>query len=292
MFSIGFLEKNAAHFVVKPFYNDHTAYGAVVALFIPVLAGLTFRNKYKIFKKLIVYAIFAFFLLALILSYSRAAWISVIVAFGVFIIIKLKIKLKYIALLLIIVFFFFFKYSFQIYDKLGKNKQDSSSELTEHVESIANIATDASNLERINRWNCAIRMFKEKPFMGWGPGTYMFQYAPFQLSYQKTIISTDFGEKGNAHSEYLGPLSESGIFGMLTFLFIIITTIYTGIKVYNKSENNEIKTLTIGVLSGLITYYLHGLLNNFLDTDKLSVPFWGFTAIIVALDIYTNPPSK
>jgi hypothetical protein len=30
----------------------------------------------------------------------------------------------------------------------------------------------------------------------------------------------------------------------------------------------------------------HGFLNNFLDTDKLSVPFWGFTAIIVALDVY------
>ena len=36
----------------------------------------------------------------------------------------------------------------------------------------------------------------------------------------------------------------------------------------------------------LITYMAHGFLNNFLDTDKLSVPFWGFIAIIVALDVY------
>jgi hypothetical protein len=27
-------------------------------------------------------------------------------------------------------------------------------------------------------------------------------------------------------------------------------------------------------------------MNNFLDTEKLSVPFWGFIAIIVALDVY------
>jgi hypothetical protein len=39
-------------------------------------------------------------------------------------------------------------------------------------------------------------------------------------------------------------------------------------------------------LLGLITYFTHGFLNNFLDTDKLSVPFWGFVAIIVALDVY------
>jgi hypothetical protein len=27
-------------------------------------------------------------------------------------------------------------------------------------------------------------------------------------------------------------------------------------------------------------------MNNFLDTDKASVPFWGFIAIIVCLDVY------
>jgi hypothetical protein len=36
---------------------------------------------------------------------------------------------------------------------------------------------------------------------------------------------------------------------------------------------------------GLITYYLHGFLNNFLDMDKASAPFWGFTAIISVLSI-------
>jgi hypothetical protein len=37
---------------------------------------------------------------------------------------------------------------------------------------------------------------------------------------------------------------------------------------------------------GLITYFVHGTLNNFLNTDKASVPFWGLVAIIVALDLY------
>jgi hypothetical protein len=30
---------------------------------------------------------------------------------------------------------------------------------------------------------------------------------------------------------------------------------------------------------------VHGFLNNFLDTDKLSIPFWGFIAALVYLDI-------
>ena len=41
----------------------------------------------------------------------------------------------------------------------------------------------------------------------------------------------------------------------------------------------------VAVFLGLVTYYLHGALNNFLDLDKASVPFWAFTAMIVVLDI-------
>jgi hypothetical protein len=33
---------------------------------------------------------------------------------------------------------------------------------------------------------------------------------------------------------------------------------------------------------------MHGTMNNFLDTDKASVPVWGFMAAIVALDLYAG----
>ena len=34
-----------------------------------------------------------------------------------------------------------------------------------------------------------------------------------------------------------------------------------------------------------VTYYTHGLMNNFLDIDKAAVPFWLYVAMIVSLDI-------
>jgi O-antigen ligase len=129
-------------------------------------------------------------------------------------------------------------------------------------------------------------MFKQKPVFGWGPGTYMFQYAPFQISNEKTIISTNEGNLGNTHSEYLGPLAEQGFLGTLFFIVIIITTIVTSIRVYKKTVNKQLRNYGLAAILGLITYYIHGFLNNFLDTDKASVPFWGFTAILVVLDVY------
>ncbi|MBT4969039.1 MAG: O-antigen ligase family protein, partial [Bacteroidetes bacterium] len=153
---------------------------------------------------------------------------------------------------------------------------------------ISNITTDVSNTERINRWMSAIRMFKEKPLLGWGPGTFMFNYAPFQLDREKTAISTNFGTLGNAHSEYLGPLSESGFLGMLSFIVIVVLIIAYGMKIFYNSNNRQIKYLTLLILLSLTTYLSHGVMNNFLHTDKASVPFWALIAMLTVIDMHAN----
>lgn len=290
--SVGLFVKEIAHGVMKPFYNDHTSYGAALAMFIPVLAGWLFIKKQNKSFEIINFFLLALFLFAVTFSYSRAAWISIVAVLIVFIIIKLKINRYILILSGIILIALFYMFQFQILDNMKKNRQDSSGDLEKHVSSVTNIATDASNLERINRWNSAFKMFEERPVLGFGPGTYMFQYAPYQMSYDRTIISTDFGDVGNAHSEYIGPLAESGILGLLTFLAIIVATLITGIKVYYRAKDKDLKILVISLLMGLITYYIHGFLNDFLNTDKASVPFWGFTAIIVAIDLFHESEKK
>ena len=288
----GFFNQKVAHLVVRPFFVDHTSYGAILAFITPVVAGFIFSDpKIKGLLRILVIAVFAFLIMAILFSYTRAAWVSLLAALVIFILVKLKIKFSFLAAIGFVIFLFIFSYWQEIVIKLEQNRQDSSKELTEHVKSISNVTTDASNLERLNRWSCAWRMFKEKPVFGWGPGTYMFQYAPFQISRERTQISTNFADLGNAHSEYIGPLAESGFLGTLTFLAIIISTLITGFRVYRTAENRFIRTLSLTLLLGLITYYIHGMMNNFLDTDKASALFWGYTAMLVAMDVYHKSTS-
>lgn len=278
-------EEDAGHWVMSPFYNDHTAYGAALAIFYPVVIGLIFYPGSSKGSRIAAFLFTLIITVALILSYSRAAWISVAGAFIVFLLVLFKIRFHWVALGTVVIIGGFILFQQQIFDVLEKNKQDSSANFVEHVRSIANISSDASNLERINRWQAAIRMFEERPVLGWGPGTYQFVYAPFQLAKEKTIISTNLGDKGNAHSEYLGPLSEMGLPGLLLVLLLVVVVIYKGLMVYRRG-NREVKFISLMITLGLTTYFIHGLLNNFLDTDKLAVPVWGYIAAIVALDIY------
>ncbi len=276
----GFNDFQAAHFVMEPFYRDHTIYGAVLALFIPVLLSLIFRKEQKALHKIGGIYFLLLFLVALIFSYTRAAWISLLAVAALFLLIYFKVSWKWLlsgALLLVIVST---QLWWTIYFRMESNKQDSSSDFSEHVESITNIATDASNLERINRWKAAWRLAAERPGVGWGPGTYQFQYASVQFSYDKTIISTNFGDGGNAHSEYLGHLAETGWPGMFIFIGLIASVLISGIKALTIVDAQHY-ALLFGVLLGLSTYFVHAFLNNFLDADKMAVPFWSFLAFIV-----------
>ncbi len=285
-FIYGIGNQKAANFVPNPFYGDHTAYGASLAMIYPVVIYFFIQKNKTLLYRVLTFLLLILFSAAIILSYTRATWLSIAVTFVVFLIVIFKIRFRYLFLSAILVLGIIISSWSTIMMKLEKNRTDSSDYLVEHVQSMSNVTTDASNLERINRWSSALKMFKEKPILGWGPGTYKFKYAPFQMSYQKTIISTNAGVLGNAHSEYIGPLSEMGFMGTITFLLIIALTLYYSIRLYYRTKDQKTKQLVLALIMGLVSYYIHGILNNFLDTDKASCLFWGFTAIFISIEIY------
>ena len=288
----GIWNKEVANFVCNPFYKDHTSYGAALAMYIPFFLMFVFGKFVSHKQKNFSIIVLVILLIGFVFSYTRAAWLSLIIAAVVFVVIKLKIRFKPLFITFATVLVLLILFWNQIEMGLEQNSEQSSADFKTHISSMTNIKSDASNLERINRWSSAIRMFGDKPIFGFGPGTYMFQYAPYQLNENRTIISTNSGDGGNAHSEYLGPLSESGVLGMLTFLLIIGVVIYTAVHTYMRLTDRRLKSFVLAALVALVTYYVHGFLNNFLDTDKLSVPFWGFTAMIVAIDIYSRNQIK
>ena len=282
----GFTKKTST-WVMFPLFKEHTSYGAVLAMFYPAALYLTFRKSSWGFRA-VASVLLVILTAATILSYTRAAWLSLVGAGAVYMVYVLRMSKTTVwslAFLVLLIAGLNFSY---ISSKFERNTTDSSDDFNEHVSSVTNVSTDASNLERINRWSCAVRMFMDQPWVGHGPGTYMFLYAPYQRPSEKTIISTNGGNRGNAHSEYLSALCESGALGLLTFLGLLMTVIVVAINSYQRIEQDWIRGLLRVAFLGLITYYLHGFLNNFLDMDKASAPFWGFTALLAAISILND----
>ena len=271
--------------VGDPFYNDHTIYAACLAMIIPVFVLEVFNKERTKQGNLLAFLMLLVLSAAILLSYSRAGWGSLAVALVCGVAIKIGVNFRLgVAVLLLGLGLVFFN-GHKILSKIKENDTQSSEGFLNHASSVSNISTDNSNMERINRWACGLRMFKKRPIQGFGPGTYPFQYGQFQRSSEMTWVSVRDGSVGGVHSEYLKPLAEMGGVGFVLFMAIVFGGIKLGIELVQDVDLKTDKKVVFGMLLGFITYLVHGVVNFFLDTDKSSVLFWGFLAMMVVADV-------
>lgn len=297
--TIYFILKKYSHFdflpqvssyVCKPYFDDHTIYAASLVFLFPIVLLLLIKRDFftqkKMAKTILIPFITIVFLIAIYFSFSRAAWLSMVLGLVFFFLLQLKVKPKYYLFGLVTITALIFSLKDTIYNNMAQNEQVShNGDVGDHITSVTNVSNDASNLERINRWVCAYRMFQAKPLFGFGPGTYQFEYVKFQTSAFRTYISSNNGDAGNAHNEYLTYLSESGLIGFLTFLSLVLTTLYLGIK-NSLQTTGYIWWVNNAFITGLATYFFHGLFNAFIDQEKIALLVFSAIAVVVAIDLY------
>ncbi len=285
-YSNGFSQQSGT-WVMTPFFSDHTIYGAIAAFLLMILL-IFFWYRKMLFKgsfTLPLMILIALTGLALMLSYSRAAWISEVAAMLFLLLIYFKTTFKSLVLLSLISLIIIAFSSDTIIRVLKNNKAVSGKTLEQDLQSVTNITNDDSNTERLNRWQAGLRMFAEKPVLGYGPGTYRFQYSGFQRAHEMTYISSTQGEKGGIHSEYLNPLIETGVPGFLSFLLLIYLFLAAGFKCIYQQKDKTISILALAITCGMVTYLTHGFFNNFLDQDKAAILFWSAFGMMLALDL-------
>ncbi len=278
----------------SPFFVDHTVFGAFTATWVPILVLLSFAGEFTVRERWLARFGLLMFVMGLFFSYSRGAWASCVAALGMLGVVllgKWARRLLLPAMMLALLIGTFAWYANQNTSST-RNRSVSRKNFTEHIGSMTNFRTDDSNRERINRWYCAWQMFLDRPGFGYGPGTYGFKYGDFQKSTSRTEVSTNRGDNGTAHNEWLLSLSETGLPGPILLTLLFIVPFYRGIKGYSTASKRNTRLLYLACAFGLLTYDIHAFVNNFLDQDKVGGTYFCLLAIITSLDIYYLPKEK
>ena len=281
--------------MARPFFDDHTIFGATLTFLLALLVGLVKWEQGKGMNVLVrgnnkwFTLIILGLLIGLFLTFSRGAWLSLLLAafvgWGIWRRWSWKISLSIIVILA--------GTAFLLKEPVSKwvnesRPQSLSAGWQAHILSSFNFVQHDSNLERLNRWKCAWRMFKSEPITGWGPATYSFQYGAFQKEEEMTRISTQNGDKGNAHSEYLGHLAEGGVLWGAAYVGLWIIGFWTGIRYIRRNKNKKNHLLATAILTALISYFIHGWVNGLLDQVEMAVWVFGAWAALIRLDVSTG----
>ena len=80
--------------------------------------------------------------------------------------------------------------------------------------------------------------------------------------------------------------------GMVFALGLLGFCLHLGFRVQTQLYDEDQRKLAMGVFLGLMTYFVHGVLNNYLDTDKASALFWGFLALLMVWNLTGDADTK
>lgn len=283
--------RNVAQILPKPFFNDHTHYAATTLLILPLVIYLWKTENNLKLKRLYLFSI-GISSIGIFITFCRASWIGAIIMLFVYLILHFRIKIQFILLLLTPILFLFWLNFETIQSTFFTNRNDSNrsaSSIEEQFKSVTNLKTDASNLERLNRWKCAIRMGNHSPFYGYGPGTYQFQYLSFQRKEDLTRISVKSpfnikaGRGGTAHSEYLLSFAEEGYFGLISWIGIVLSVFISYFSINTFALEKSDSFLLKMILLSFIGYFIHAFMNNFLNVVNFALYFWLLFAVLAYL---------
>ncbi len=117
-----------------------------------------------------------------------------------------------------------------------------------------------------------LRMLREKPFLGWGLGTFPVVYPQFRSFYTSFFVN-------EAHNDYLQLLVETGIGGFAIALwFLVLTFRRAWAKLENWTETVN-GSLTVAALLGCIGILVHSLLDFNLQIPANAALFYALCAI-------------
>ena len=149
-------------------------------------------------------------------------------------------------------------------------------ELTVRVTSISKeTRTEISGGMRLSIDRDSIRMFREKPVIGWGLGTFPVVYPQFRSFYTNFFVN-------EAHNDYLQLLAEMGVLGFATMIwFQVIVFLRVRRKIGNWTSNVSAATTLACALSatGLL---VHSLVDFNLQIPANAALFYALCSIAAA----------
>ncbi len=277
---------NTVEKTLKPFYRNHVNYAALLALFIPfVWFARQWYRSYS-FMRILINASVLIMLIAIQFSYTRTAYVTLFLAIGAYFVVRFK--LVKIALIVSVIggiglFAYlinnntYLDYAPDYEHTVVHRKFDNLVEATVAGE-------DISTMERFYRWIAGLRMIKDKPLVGYGPGNFYNFYKPYTVSSFRTYVS-DNPEQSTIHCYFLLMLVEQGFPGMLIFLALSFYALIKGEQVYHRSRDKTLKGLAMAAVLSLVVINAFLLINDMIETDKMGTFFFMNMVIIINVDL-------
>jgi O-antigen ligase len=240
--------------------------------------------------KLIISGSIVFFFVTALISFVRAALISMFVLIAVLTIAKRPRRTIFVILIL-----------------FGIGLLPYMSFVEEYIEynfpnisSISDIRYMSTIRFRENAWRAGLKMIKDYPILGIGTGLWD-EYIPKYGPMQPVVISVEplkmgWGYINDPHNFYIKIALDSGLTGFIALISILVIIFKNAIKIVLFTKEESRYYLTLGSIAGLLSYLTWGLSGaRFVDEGLSNIGpgifFFSLGAIVIKLSHFEKVTS-
>ena len=229
-------------------FGNPNVLASYLVLLIPFSCALFLDTK-KVAVKFAYFALTGTLCLTLLFTFSRGGWLGVLASLLVFALLKDR---RVLILILIVLL--------------------ASAALLPEVflQRISTIGSplDTSNAYRLRVWQESLGIIKDFPLTGIGLGheSFLSIYPFYMLDRGKSPFHT--------HNTYLQVLVETGIIGLLVFLWLLLSYFKRGLKAIASTRDKELKYLMIASLSATVGILTQGIGEVIIYLPKITILFW------------------
>jgi len=154
--------------------------------------------------------------------------------------------------------------------------------LGDHGEAVKALAREfrlRNATERMCFFQDAMKMFKERPFLGWGGGGWQEAYR----AYQSYLYNSN-----QVHGHYFQIMVETGIPGLLVILGIWASFLHLAHRLYHGAkENTAVRFLVWTVTVAAVSIGLHAVIDFDLSLSALALVLWTMFGLARGMSIYS-----
>lgn len=272
---------------MRPFYRNHVSYAAILSLFYPfIFVALGWYKRWSLMWLFLIGSILLF-LVAIQFSYTRTAYLALIIALGAWFVIRYKLmKFVLAGALVVAIAGISFLINNNKYLDFAPNYDTtiSHNDFNSLVEATYKLE-DISTMERVYRWVAAFRMSNDELGFGFGPGNFYNFYKGYTVKKFKTYVS-DNPERSGVHSYFLMMLVEQGVLGLIIFIALTFGILIYGERIYHQTmHNRERRQIILGIILSIIVIDAFLIINDMIETDKVGSFYFMNIAMLVNFDL-------
>ena len=260
--------------------------GKYLVLIIPVLFALCLKKdtpKRSLLTGLSLAVCFA----ALIATFTRASWLSIIIGLSLFLVIAFRNNLlkgtgkriMFVTILFLgIVLFFNFYAPDESKQTAASFKRKESGGVVKRSVSTVEFKGGRGIATRMYVWEKAFSLIRERPWFGYGLETFPIAFQKYNRDYTKRF--NDFIVVDRAHNNYIDTAFAVGIIGLGSYCAVILTFLAYLYSLVKQANDSTRKLFYLGIFSGYCAYLINDLF--IFSVVSVSPTFWSVMGLTIA----------